>query len=118
VHQLEPLCGQNLASGENPSQGSPALEHAYARGKAGPSSPNIPAMWDTLARSHGERHPVIRVPHRSTLTEAIPWCNDVLIPVRRYEGDVDVSIIPCIGQRLGYFDFDPTTSRFQVIGLT
>jgi hypothetical protein len=42
----------------------------------------------------------------------------VLIPVRRYEGDIDVSIIPCIGQRLGDDDFDPATSRFHVIGLT
>jgi hypothetical protein len=36
----------------------------------------------------------------------------------RYEGDIYVSIIPCIGQRLGDDDFDPKTSRFQVIGLT
>jgi hypothetical protein len=118
VRQLEPLHGQNLASGENPSQGLPALEQAHARSKAEPSSLNIPAMWDSLARSHGEQHPLIPVPHRSTLPEAIPWCNDVLIPVRRYEGDVDVSIIPCIRQRLGDDDFDLTTSRFHDIGLT
>jgi hypothetical protein len=102
VRQLEPLYGQNLATRENPSQGLPASEQAQiAGGKAGPSSPNIPAMWDRSARTHGEQHPVVPVPHRSAPTATITRCNNVLIPIRRYDGDVDVSIIPCIGQRLG-----------------
>jgi hypothetical protein len=42
----------------------------------------------------------------------------VSVHVRRYDGDTDVSIIQCIGQRRGNYDYDPTTSRFQVIGLT
>ncbi len=47
VRQLEPLYGQNLASGSNPSQGSPAPERPQAGGEAGPSSPNNSAgEWE------------------------------------------------------------------------
>jgi hypothetical protein len=65
VRELEPLYGHNLASGGTPSQGSPALEQATAGGESGPSSPNNPAVWDTLARSNGEGHLVKLVPHRT-----------------------------------------------------
>jgi hypothetical protein len=72
-------------------------------------------MWDRLVR---HQTPFIPVPHSPTSSERIPWCNDVLVPIRRYEGDVDISIVPCIGQRLGDDDYDAPKSRFQVIGLT
>jgi hypothetical protein len=72
-------------------------------------------MWYRLGR---HQTPFLPVPHSPTSLETIPWCTDVLLPIRRYEGDVDISIVPCIGQRLGDDDYDATKSRFKVIGLT
>jgi hypothetical protein len=119
VRQLEPLYGQNLATlptNRNTSQESPAQVQAELAGcearpsQAGPSRP----MWDRLPSV-----PFTPVPHRHiSSTETPPWCNDFLVPIKRYTGDVDLSILLCIGQRLGDDDYDEANSKFQVIGLT
>jgi hypothetical protein len=42
----------------------------------------------------------------------------VLVPVRRYTGYVDVSIIQCIGRYPDDDHYSPSTSKYHVIGLT
>jgi hypothetical protein len=118
VRQLEPLYGQNLASGGTPSQGSPAPEQAQAGGVAGPSSPNNSAgQWEIFPSSPGKNQPVPRS-RRYPPVEPPPWCHDVLVRVRRYTGYIDVSIIQCIGRNPDDDHYNPSTSKYHVIGLT
>ena len=49
--------------------------------------------------------------------DCVTSVGEVLIPVRRYEGDVDISIITCIGRAPDDI-YEPQTSRYHVIGLT
>jgi hypothetical protein len=42
----------------------------------------------------------------------------VLLPIRRYTGYVDVSIIQCIGRNPDDDHYNPSTSKYHVIGLT
>jgi hypothetical protein len=118
VRQLEPLYGQNLASGGTLSQGSTAPEQAQAGGEAGPSSPNNSAGEWEIRPSSTSNIPHVSRSQRSSPVEQPGWCHDVLIPVRRYEGFVDVSIIPCIGRFNDDDHYDPRTSKYHVIGLT
>jgi hypothetical protein len=118
VRQLEPLYGQKLALGGTPSQGSPAPEQAQAGGEAGPSSTkNSTEEWEIRPSSTANGTHVSRS-RRSSPVEQPTWCHDVLIPVRRYDGLVDVSIIYCIGRAPDDDHYDPRTSKYHVIGLT
>ncbi len=120
VRQLKPLYGQNLASGSNPSQGSPA-PRPHAGGEAGPSSPNNSAgEWEirpSLSTRENRRSTTNDRPIVPPPVEQPGWGTEVLIPVRRYEGDVDISIITCIGRAPDDI-YEPQTSRYHVIGLT
>jgi hypothetical protein len=81
VRQLEPLYGQNLASGVTPSQGSPAPEQAPAGGEAGPSSPKNSAEEWEIQPSSTSNIPHVSRSQRSSPVEQPGWCHDVLIPV-------------------------------------
>ncbi len=118
MRHLEPLYGQNLASGGTPSQGSPAPEQAQAGGEAGPSSPNNSAGEWELRPSSTNNIPHVSRSQRSSPVEQPAWGTEVLIPVRRYDGLIDVSIIHCIGRANDDDHYDPRTSKYQVIGLT
>ena len=121
MRQLEPLYGQNLASESNPSQGSPAPERPQAGGEAGPSSPNNSAgEWEIRPSSTRENRRLYTYdrPSRSQPVEQPEWGTQVLIPVRRYDGFVDVSIINCIGRAPDDTFYNPQTSMYHVIGLT
>ncbi len=118
VRQLEPLYGQNLASGSNPSQGSPSPERPQAGGEAGPSSPNnSTGEWEIRPSSTLSRHHVPE-PSRYPPIEQLEWGTQLLIPVRRYDGYIDVSIITSIGRAPDDTFYDPRTSKYHVIGLT
>jgi hypothetical protein len=85
-------------------------------GQAGPLRPVHNRMPNT---------PISLVQTSSTNTptdtpsaEILPWCRDVLEPIKRYTGDVNLSTFPSIRKRLRDNDYSKTDTKFEVIGLT